>query len=202
MRNAEVKKISPEIADDYLKRNHNNRDLNEQQVRYYTQQMEAGEWLYDGQPIRFSKTGELLDGQHRLTAVVRSQTTQEFLVASDIEFEAFKVMDTGKVRSAVDAFGIEGVANHKVAARITKVIWLHRQGRYYKPSHEHRPTHQQLVEFYRENIDIGEYVVEAKRLYSQFDKVLPLSISLCKVILPSCSPIISLVMAKPSPLPP
>ena len=120
MENAEVKQITPEMAEDYLRRNHNNRNLNEQQISYYAQQMRAGEWLYDGQPIRFSKSGVLLDGQHRLAAVVKSKTTQEFLVVSNIDPEAFKVMDTGKVRSAVDVFGIEGIPNHKEVAKITK----------------------------------------------------------------------------------
>ena len=80
MRQPELKNISPEEAARFLEKNTNNRALTEQQVRYYAQQMKAGEWTYDGQPIRFAEDGQLLDGQHRLTALVESNTT--FLTTS------------------------------------------------------------------------------------------------------------------------
>ena len=58
----EVRVVTPAIAKELLKRNPNNRKLNEAHVSRLEKQMNNGQWIFDGQPIRISPSGSVLDG--------------------------------------------------------------------------------------------------------------------------------------------
>jgi hypothetical protein len=109
----EIKTITPELARELLKKNGLNRPLNKRHVNILAGQMLTGKWLFDGTPIKLNGAGQLLDGQHRLTALVESNQTFDFVVISGLPSESFKVMDTGKLRSAADSVGID-VPHHAV----------------------------------------------------------------------------------------
>jgi len=64
--------ISPKQAAAWLSKNPYNRPLKESLVAEYARKMEAGEWKEKGGiPIWVTEDGELINGQHRLAAVVR-----------------------------------------------------------------------------------------------------------------------------------
>lgn len=168
----ELRDVTPAIAAEMLKRNGNNRPINEGQVTQLARQMEKGEWLFDGQPLRFGKDGRLLDGQHRLTAVIQSDTTQTFSIMHGIDAAAFKVMDTGKLRSTGDIFQIEGIKNYAQAASITRMIYLHTNKMFFGIGRAMTPTNQQLLEFYLKQDGIDKYVTHSKPLYTHFKKAL------------------------------
>ena len=60
------------LALELLKANSTNRELRNHVVEGYVDQMKKGQWREDtGETIKISKTGRLLDGQHRLNAIVK-----------------------------------------------------------------------------------------------------------------------------------
>ena len=64
--------ISPKQAEAWLSHNTGNRPLNESLVAEYARKMESGEWKEKGgAPIWVTEDGELVNGQHRLSAVIR-----------------------------------------------------------------------------------------------------------------------------------
>src|SRR5690606_16390953 len=67
--------ITPALADVMLRYNDANRPLSAATVRKYARQMGEGRWRLTKQPIIFSKSHKLLDGQHRLHACVESGVT-------------------------------------------------------------------------------------------------------------------------------
>lgn len=67
--------VTPEIAKRWLTRNPRNRVARPATVARYARDMAAGKWHLDGSPIRFDATGTLLDGQHRLAAIIESEAT-------------------------------------------------------------------------------------------------------------------------------
>jgi hypothetical protein len=103
--------ITPALARTYLDANRSNRPLSRQIVAEYVHSMLAGEWLFNGEAIKFDKDGELVDGQHRLAAVERANKSIVFLVIRGLDPEVFKTIDTGKKRSAGDVLAIRGVKN-------------------------------------------------------------------------------------------
>jgi len=118
----EVRTIDADIASSILKKNPNNRKLSNNHVRFLAKQMTDGLWKFDGQPIRLDRYGRLLDGQHRLNAIVTSNTKQEFLIVTGLHEDTFKTMDTGKNRSAGDVLSIEGYKYHNELSFIAKFI--------------------------------------------------------------------------------
>lgn len=116
--------ITKQQAKYWLSKNQQNRRLSEQKVLSYVHQMNTGQWQQTGDPIRFTGNYErLIDGQHRLTAFVQSNLQElPVLVANNVDPDAFKVLDTGKVRSAGDVLHIAGYKNAGRLAAATKAI--------------------------------------------------------------------------------
>lgn len=105
---ASVETITPEIAAAYLEHNMKNRSLSSSTVNAYAADMRAGNWQLNGEAIKFNKRGELIDGQHRLMAVVLSGVTISMVVIRDID-EDVNVMDYGRKRSITDILRIGGM---------------------------------------------------------------------------------------------
>jgi hypothetical protein len=64
--------VTPELAARWLKNNFRNRSVREDVVSAYARDMANGRWVYTHQGIAFNDRDELIDGQHRLHAVILS----------------------------------------------------------------------------------------------------------------------------------
>jgi hypothetical protein len=110
--NIEKKLITPSIAIEMLKNNDGNRRMKMPSVYRYSQEMKNGKWKEDtGELIKISKSGKVLDGQHRLKAVIHSGVSIYFHIAYGLSDEIFDVLDTGSLRNAADSFFISGIKN-------------------------------------------------------------------------------------------
>lgn len=63
------------MAETWLSRNSNNRNLRGQVIASYARDMKSGAWVLNGETVKIASNGQLLDGQHRLNAVVESGQT-------------------------------------------------------------------------------------------------------------------------------
>jgi len=101
--------INPDMARVYLERMRNNRTLSQRIVNQYARDMTAKRWI-SGTPqgIAFDAEGFLIDGQHRLQAIVKSGMTIQMLVIRNCSNESMLVMDSGKKRSAYQSAVIAG----------------------------------------------------------------------------------------------
>lgn len=102
-----IEEIDPARAEKILDTNTKNRKLSSGNVTKLAEQMTAGLWNFDGTPIRIDDKGDLIDGQHRLWAVVESGITLPFLVVRGVDEKAMATMDTGKSRSFADILTLE-----------------------------------------------------------------------------------------------
>jgi len=114
--------VTPEIAKGWLERNTINRPLRRTVIDSYRMAYERGEHILTHQGIAFAKSGELLDGQHRLTAI--SQMPKGFsvrmMVAANMDAIAFKAIDQGLRRTHSDVLRID--SGHAAAARVLASI--------------------------------------------------------------------------------
>jgi hypothetical protein len=94
--------ITPEEAQRMLTRNKHNRTLYAQRVETYAGAMTRGEWRDNAATIRFAPDGVLLDGQHRLAAIVEANIPVPMWVALNVPYEAQETMDTGAKRTVGD----------------------------------------------------------------------------------------------------
>lgn len=119
-----IETISPGEAKQILEGNTNNRRLNMGTVEFYQKQLEKGAWQINGESIKLDERGYLLDGQHRLWAVVRSNKPMTTLVVRGLSSEAFKTIDAGKSRSMADYLKIDGFkdVNHNILAAAARIV--------------------------------------------------------------------------------
>lgn len=123
-----VMAVTPEIAKQWLKTNTGNfRKLDMRRVTLYSKEMAAGQWQLNGETIKFDSDGMLLDGQHRLHAVVESGATVEMLVVNNVTASAVS-MDRGKPRSLSQWLTHEGVPSANSVASVARSVLAHNKG--------------------------------------------------------------------------
>lgn len=107
----ETVKVTPTLAKKWLESNVNNRRIREATVNSYAAEMKAGRWREGtAETIKFDRNKRLQDGQHRLLAIIKSNCSYRFSVATNCDPENFKVIDQGSTRSISDVMQIEGIA--------------------------------------------------------------------------------------------
>ena len=100
----EVIEVTPELANKWLELNVNNRRIRAFQVKAFAEAMKRGEWAVTHQPIAINGT-RLLDGQHRLMALVQSGLPNiKMSVAFDADSNTFDTIDIGLKRAHADVY--------------------------------------------------------------------------------------------------
>lgn len=94
--------VTPTMASQWLERNVGNRHLRGAASADLAAAMLRGEWQTTHQGVAFSKSGKLIDGQHRLEAIVKAKVDIELLVVTGLEEEAFSVIDVHIKRTLAD----------------------------------------------------------------------------------------------------
>lgn len=100
--------VTPSLAEEMLRRNINNRTIKKGAVNAYAEDMMHKRWNGLSIIAFNEETGELMDGQHRLMAIVKSGTSQIMVVA---EVKSEDVFDIGAVRSVRDIMVLSGGEN-------------------------------------------------------------------------------------------
>ena len=108
---SQIKTTTPDIAKKMLLQNKGNRKISVNRVLELARYMEQGKWVDTGQSLIVSIGGNLLDGQQRLSAIVKSNTTQKLNIVTveDIygnELDAIGLpIDRHKARTFGDILG-------------------------------------------------------------------------------------------------
>ena len=95
--------VTPEMAKQWLLKNNFNRPLKPKLVDNYVRQIEAGHWRRTHQGIAFDEEGVVLDGQHRLHAIIRTGQSLPMLIFQ----AAHESIDGGKPRTLLDIVRLE-----------------------------------------------------------------------------------------------
>lgn len=120
----ETLEVGPALAKEMLDANEVNRNVSRDRVERHKRAMLDGKWAFIGDPVRQSVDGELLDGQHRLTAIVESGVTVTLVVIRGIPVEHQKYMDSGRVRSSADSVRMMGIKNSTTVAAAARLLMI------------------------------------------------------------------------------
>jgi hypothetical protein len=117
--------IEPVMATQLLRvANEKNRRLQDRHAARLSKVIQSENYELTGDTIKFSKTGRLLDGQHRLKACEKQGAPIISHVVFGLSDEIFDVLDQGKRRTAADVLGLSGVEYAPlVAATVNWVMW-------------------------------------------------------------------------------
>lgn len=123
--------MTPIVAREILQTNtKGQRTISAATVERYASDMTTDDWIFNGAPILISSNNELIDGQHRLTAIVESNTPQMLLVVAGVDASAMATIDAGRKRSYADILKMRKFANHAIVAALTARVWQWYNGNY------------------------------------------------------------------------
>lgn len=159
-----VERITPAVAEELLEANTHNRNLRASRVAQLAEAMRRGEWVVNGETVKIAKDGTLIDGQHRLQAVVDSGVTIESLVIRDLPLEVQDTVDTGRRRRLADILAIEGHSDSHALGAAVSMLHRFRTGKRVDYSHASAPSAQQALDLLQEEPQIIESMQIARRV--------------------------------------
>lgn len=169
----EIIDVSPATAEDWLSRNSRNRNLRKSVIDSYARDMSAGHWHLNGETIKIDTRGHLLDGQHRLNAVIVADVTVPMIVVRNVPESVMPTVDAGAKRTYADALRLQGEENTSVLAAVTRRALLWERG-YRTKVGSLSPTPLEMNEFLTDNQRIRTSADVATKLASK--AMLPASI--------------------------
>ena len=162
----EVHDITPDMAKTILTyRNKNNRKYRYNQIGKLSEAIEKGEWKVTNQGLAFDKEGNLIDGQHRLAAVLQTRKTVPMMVATNMDASIFDVVDTGSKRSTGDALDILGSEEGRVVSGAIKTLICYNKypDKTWSGTAIQQPSTSEIVKIYEERKDEIEALLSVIR---------------------------------------
>lgn len=157
----ELMDITAELAHKWLRNQNANRSIRTDRVTEFARDMRKGKWRVTGEALKFNPEGKLLDGQHRLLALLEvaeedPDFTVTILTVWNVPDDAQDVMDTNSRRTGADQFKIKGYANYAALAAAAKwsIIW-ERKALYAERS-QRIVSHTDQLEFVKANPRLEE----------------------------------------------
>lgn len=160
----EIVLLTPSKAKALLAVNPSNRNINERTVEAYATDIFNGRWVFNGETVIISDTGELNDGQHRCEAVCLAGIPIEVAIIAGVPRESRTTVNMGKLRSTGDFLHMNGVENANCVGAAALMILSFESGKIlgqrrsttktnsHLVSAENKPTKQEVLKFAEKNI--------------------------------------------------
>lgn len=150
-----IETITPDKASLMLKHSVGNfRKIDRNRVAKYAAEMTAKKWMFNGETIKLN--GEcVIDGQHRLAAIVKSGETIECVVIRNLDKMTGVTIDCGKGRTLSDWVKYRGIKNAVSVTSMARNIVLYNAGRW---------GSQSVSSGYTKDSEIIEYIEASNEL--------------------------------------
>jgi hypothetical protein len=157
--------VDPGQAAHWLQNNFVNRPLSQDVVDAYARDMVLGNWVQTHQGVAFNDLDHLIDGQHRLSAIVKSGRTVRMMVTFGLpskikgkEMTTMDAVDRGKQRSVADQLKIQhGMKNGSIIAQLASSL-----GSICYNVRTRRLSVGQTLEIYREFQTSADWIIESR----------------------------------------
>lgn len=140
-----IQMVTPGMAEKWLRMNVHNRPLKPKLVDKYIRDIRQGRWQFNGDPVRISATNVLLDGQHRLKAILATGIAVPCLVVWKLPDEVQDTMDIGSRRTMADQLGLAGETATTVLGSVLRKLVQYYAGDVTLCNYN--PTHREMREF-------------------------------------------------------
>lgn len=164
-----IETITPQLAKSILANNKSNRSANATITAHYADAISRGQWELNGEAIKIAHDGRLLDGQHRLMAVIKSGVPIQTLVIRGLPTEVFDTLDQGRTRTGGDLLTSMGVSH---ANSISSIILMYKRldkGGMIGARANHKVagmTKRDILEEYKSRSHFWDTIVEfARKMY-------------------------------------
>lgn len=167
-------KVTPKLAKEWLERNTHNRPVRPAHVEQLAKSILFDEWQLNGDAIRFDYNDNVLDGQHRLHAVILADKPIDSFVIEGLPPQAQETMDMGRKRLLSDVLHLRGETNTIVLAATINSLYRWEHGRMHGSSGgtSNNPTVGEAIQLLEER---GDDIRRAVRSASKVANRLPIS---------------------------
>ena len=179
----EVVTMTPQWASQLLGQSaQKNRKFKRKHLERLTHTIQSGNWYITAQGIALDSEDNILDGQHRLAAVVKAEKPIQIMLGRNLDPKIFNVVDTGATRTAGDVLDILGSSKGKTIAAALKNYQLYYQHPKIKWSGNHTPSHTEVTKLYELHKDYVEAMVgeiaQRRKSFRCFSESVALTFSL------------------------
>lgn len=145
-----TKRIDPKSAEHLLTFNHpNNRKPSDKVVQRLAKDMSEGRWRLNGEAIVFDTLGHLVNGRHRLNAVILSGVTIETAIVTGVDPDSLSTFDQHNKRSVVASANMAGIKPRARAFPTTRAFLSSGLKSYYSDTFllEQYAEHREAIDF-------------------------------------------------------
>ena len=163
--------ITPERALELLESNTGNRGMRPRAVAAYARDLLEGRWMVTGESVKVDWTGRLIDGQHRLQAIMAAERPVQILVVTGLDPAVQRVIDVNVRRSAADTLKLLGVERNiyevASAARIALAWESGTMTRYGTLGMS--ASHAEIYQWVQEHEEIIDAAADARRWFNRLN---------------------------------
>lgn len=155
--------ITPELAEELLKLNTNNRPLRPKETDVWADVIRKGDWKYTHQGVALDVDAVLQDGQHRLSGIALSGVPCEMQVSIGMPKENFSAIDNGLRRTFGDVVQHYGLPNRNRVGTAARIVLLYND--WPTRSFNTKVSNSEVATFITKQFDekrtVGDVIVEA-----------------------------------------
>lgn len=167
--------MTPSLAKKLLSTMVNNRNLNKNSLSKIIEDIETGQWVSNnGESIKINNEGRLMDGQHRLQAIINTNKPLEIYITFNCHINSINTVDTGAARTLYNVLKINNIKYYNTVGALIQsesVIIKGNSVRYISQSTSVK-SYPRIVELAKENADYLNFVCkESDKLYKKFSLI-------------------------------
>jgi hypothetical protein len=171
-------KITPEIARKLIENQMPNRTRSKLTSWKYSIDMLQGRWEENGETIKINEDFRLIDGQNRLTALIKADVAQELTIAYGVNYEkAFPTIDRNMKRTPGHTLSIHNVPNANNISALIKTVYFYENnmldGKQNNP--KLAPSSQTILDYYdMYGPDLQDsYKFVSRAIYDKYRRLFP-----------------------------
>lgn len=168
--------ITPAIAKELLKRNPLNRNVRPKHLKRLEKSIKEGQWKENGQGILIASNNAIIDGQHRLHAIINTKTPIKTLVARNLSPDVKDTIDLGAPRTCADHLKMQGYTGPVFALAAAAGVCLNFKNGVYAEQRQ-KASPQEMLHYLKSN----KPMLKSAEIFSanlEFMKLLPQSVSI------------------------
>lgn len=119
----EVVRVTPDLAHEILAGNTINRNVRRQWVKFLAEELTGGRWHLTNDAVMITPDGTLMNGQHRLLAIISAETAGDLLVIRNADIASLPALDIPTKRNLADALKLAGFTDLTVTAATVGMIF-------------------------------------------------------------------------------
>jgi hypothetical protein len=145
--------VTPAMAKLLLEHNQNNRSVKRAQLRALRRDIETNRWSFNSETVKVDDQGKLIDGQHRMHAIVEADRPADILIAWGLQNQSRMTVDMNTPRTVGDFIDMRNGASSSsdaAAACAGRLMAWETHNTLRWPLRE-RPSKQEILNYYADH---------------------------------------------------